>query len=208
MIPARYRASLGYLARHPWQLALAVVGVAIGVAMDPVLLDTMARRMMEEGEIPTRYDEDGNADADGIYAVSINEIEAGVAGNNLNTEFRVWRTAEGYCGFASLNMPVTIDLSENMKRIEVAAGNAILIEGEGEGIGVAAEEEEQLVEDNQDLIATFRRELTEQLAETLNFEELGVEGSRIVFTTTDVRVDADAVSTDLDFEIFDKPSDE
>ncbi len=29
-------------------------GVAIGVAMDPVLLDTMARRMMEEGEIPTR----------------------------------------------------------------------------------------------------------------------------------------------------------
>ncbi len=183
-------------------------GVAIGVAMDPVLLDTMARRMMEEGEIPTRYDEDGNADADGIYAVSINEIEAGVAGNNLNTEFRVWRTAEGYCGFASLNMPVTIDLSENMKRIEVAAGNAVLIEGEGEGIGVAAEEEEQLVEDNQDLIMTFRRELTEQLAETLNYEELGVEGSRIVFTTTDVNVDADAVNTYLDFEIFDKPADE
>ena len=33
MIPARYRASLGYLARHPWQLALAVAGVAIGVAV-------------------------------------------------------------------------------------------------------------------------------------------------------------------------------
>ena len=33
MMPARYRASLGYLARHPWQLALAVLGVAIGVAV-------------------------------------------------------------------------------------------------------------------------------------------------------------------------------
>ena len=33
MIPASYRASLGYLARHPWQLALALVGVAIGVAV-------------------------------------------------------------------------------------------------------------------------------------------------------------------------------
>ncbi|MCR9162121.1 MAG: hypothetical protein ACE37F_28690 [Nannocystaceae bacterium] len=184
--------------------------VAIGVSMDPILLDTMARRMMEEGEIPTRYDEDGNADDDGIYAVSINEIEAGVAGNNLNTEFRVWRTADGYCGFASLNMPVTLDLVEGgtRNRVEVSAGNAVLIEGEGEGIGVAAEEEEQLVEDNQDLISTFRQSLTEQLAETLNYEELGVEGSRIKFNTTDVAVDADAINTYLDFEIFEKPSDE
>jgi hypothetical protein len=182
--------------------------VAIGVAMDPVLLDTMARRMMEEGEIPTRYDEDGDPDADGIYAVSINEIETGAAGNNLNTEFRVWRTAEGYCGFANVAMPVTIDLSENGKRIEVSAGSAVLIEGDNEGIGVAAEEEEQLVDDNQDLVATFRASLTEQLEETLNYEELGVEGSRIIFTTTDVSVDADAINTHLDFQIFDKPTDE
>ncbi len=33
MIPATYRASLGYLKRHPWQLALTIVGVAIGVAV-------------------------------------------------------------------------------------------------------------------------------------------------------------------------------
>ena len=33
MMPARYRASLGYLVRHPWQLALAVLGGAIGVAV-------------------------------------------------------------------------------------------------------------------------------------------------------------------------------
>ena len=33
MIPVRFRASLGYLRRHPWQLALAVIGVAVGVAV-------------------------------------------------------------------------------------------------------------------------------------------------------------------------------
>ncbi len=183
-------------------------GVAIGVAMDPILLDTMARRMMEEGEIPTRYNEDGEADADGIYAVSINEIEAGGTGSNLNTDFRVWRTAEGYCGFANVSMPVEVRLSENMKRVEVTAGSAILIPGENEGIGVAAEEEESLVEDNQDLVATFRAALTEQLAETLNFEELDVEGSRVIFTTQNVVVDDAAINTHLDFQIFEKPADE
>ncbi|MDJ0938854.1 MAG: FtsX-like permease family protein [Woeseiaceae bacterium] len=33
MIPVTYRANFSYLLRHPWQLALAIVGVAIGVAV-------------------------------------------------------------------------------------------------------------------------------------------------------------------------------
>ena len=33
MIPVTWRASAGYLSRHPWQLALSIVGVAIGVAV-------------------------------------------------------------------------------------------------------------------------------------------------------------------------------
>jgi putative ABC transport system permease protein len=33
MIPAVFRANLNYLLRHPWQLALAVLGIAIGVAV-------------------------------------------------------------------------------------------------------------------------------------------------------------------------------
>ena len=33
MIPAAWRASLGYLQRHPWQLVLALLGVAVGVAV-------------------------------------------------------------------------------------------------------------------------------------------------------------------------------
>ncbi len=180
-------------------------GVAIGVAMDTQLLDTMSRRMMEEGEIPTRYDEDGDPDPDGIYAVSINSIEAGGGTKNLATEFRVWRTAEGYCGFANVEMPVNIALNETMKAIVVNAGSATLIPGDNEGIGVAAEEEKSLIEDNQDLVMTFREELSEKLAETLNYEELGVEGSRVIFTTQDVVVDEAAINTYLDFEIFEKP---
>ena len=33
MIPVLYRASFGYLLRHPWQLVLALVGICIGVAV-------------------------------------------------------------------------------------------------------------------------------------------------------------------------------
>ncbi len=183
-------------------------GTAIGIAMDTQLLDTMSRRMMEEGEIPTRYDEDGDPDADGIYGVSINSIESGGGGKQLRTEFRVWRTADGYCGFANVEMPVTVGLNENGKKVEVSAGEASLIVGDNQGIGVAAEEEEDLVDENQDLVATFREELTEQLAETLNYEELGVEGSRIVFTTQDIVIDDAAINTYLDFEIFERPASE
>ena len=33
MIPAAWRANLGFLLRHPWQLALSLIGIAIGVAV-------------------------------------------------------------------------------------------------------------------------------------------------------------------------------
>ncbi len=182
--------------------------IPVGIAMDTRLMETMARRMMEEGEIPTRYDEDGEADPEGIYGVSINTIEGGGGSKQLRSEFRVWRTAEGYCGFANVEMPVSIALNERMTKVNVTAGAATLIPGDNEGIGVAAEEEKSLIEDNQELVMTFRKELAEQLANTLNYEELGVEGSRLVFTTQDVVVDPAAINTYLDFMIFAKPEDE
>ena len=33
MMPVLYRASIGYLLRHPWQLALTLLGICIGVAV-------------------------------------------------------------------------------------------------------------------------------------------------------------------------------
>ena len=32
-MPTLYAASLGFLRRHPWQLALALLGICIGVAV-------------------------------------------------------------------------------------------------------------------------------------------------------------------------------
>lgn len=173
------------------------------VAFDTEIMLTMARRMIEEGEIPQRYDEDGEADEDGIYGITLNTIEGQVANDkDLRTEFRVWRTADGYCGFANVEMPLTLSLNEMMTGIQVAAGEATLLEGDNEGIGVAAEEEKRLVDENQDLVATFRQELSEQVGNTLNYEELGVEGSRILFTTRDIVVGIETIDTQIDFLVL------
>ena len=49
MIPIIYRANFGYLLRHPWQLALAVLGIGIGVAVIVAvdLANTSARKAFE-----------------------------------------------------------------------------------------------------------------------------------------------------------------
>jgi putative ABC transport system permease protein len=49
MIPVTYRANFSYLLRHPWQLALAVVGIGIGVAVIVAvdLANTSARKAFE-----------------------------------------------------------------------------------------------------------------------------------------------------------------
>ena len=46
MIPATYRASFSYLLRHPWQLALSLLGIVIGVAVIVAvdLANTSARK--------------------------------------------------------------------------------------------------------------------------------------------------------------------
>jgi hypothetical protein len=190
----------------------------MGVAMDVRLMLAMAYRMLEEGEIPRRYDEDGEADADGIYGLTLENIGPAVDANGnllsdeqLVTRFRVWRTAEGYCGYGTFEMPLTLAVNEMMSSITVAAGDAVLIPGKGEGFSVAAEEEKKLVDENQDLVDTFRKELTEQVGKTLNYEELDVEGSRILFTTQDVVIGPvvapSRVDTFIDFLVLALPDD-
>lgn len=180
----------------------------MGVAMDVRLMLAMAYRMLEEGEIPRRYDEDGDADPDGIYGLTLNDIRYGGTDKTLATEFRVWRTAEGYCGYGTFEMPLTLSVNTMPSRIDVAAGDAELIPGMGEGYSVAAEEEKKLVDENQDLVDTFRRELTEQVANTLNYEELAVEGSRILFTTQDIVVAPTRFDTYIDFLVLALPDDD
>jgi hypothetical protein len=176
---------------------------AMAVAFDMRLMTTMAHRMLEEGEIPRRYNEDGDPDPNGTYGVTLTTIDSAPnIAKTLRTEFRVWRIQEGYCGFANVEMPLTLSINNRMTSIRVAAGEATLIEGDNEGIGVAAEEEERLVNENQGLVDTFRDELSEQLGETLNYEELNVEGRRILFTTQDVVTEPFQIRTLIDFLVL------
>ena len=179
--------------------------IPMGVAMDVRLMLAMAYRMLEEGEIPRRYDEDGEADPDGIYGLTLNDIRFGGTDKTLTTEFRVWRTAEGYCGYGTFEMPLTLSVNMMPSRVDVAAGDAVLIPGMGEGYSVAAEEEKKLVDENQDLVDPFRKKLTEQVAKTLNYEELDVEGSRILFTTQDIVVGETRFDTFIDFLVLALP---
>lgn len=177
-------------------------GVPMTVNFHTELLLGMAYRMMEEGEIPRRYDEDGQPDPMGTYGVTLSDMRPRGT-TTLDTQFRIWRIADGYCGFATVEMPVNISVNEQMTGIDVDAGTAQLIEGENVGIGVAAEEEEELVEENQDLVDVFREELSSEVANTLNYEELAVEDSDILFSTIEVRIDEERNSIDswLDFVI-------
>ena len=180
--------------------------IPMGIAFDTDIVLAMSYRMLEEGEIPRRYDEDGNPDPDGTYGVTLTTIEHQEATlNRLRTEFRVWRIAEGYCGFANVEMPLALSLNEQMSSIVVDAGDAVLIEGDNQGIGVAAEEERRLVDENQGLVDVFRTELSEQVGKTLNYEELDVEGSRILFTTEDIVVSEASINTYIDFLVFAEP---
>lgn len=161
----------------------------------------MSHQMLAEGEIPRRYDEDGNPREYGTYGVTLQTMETSETA--LNSEFRVWRIAEGYCGFATLLMPQTIRVADDMQGLVVTPGDATLDPDpeKAEGSGRAAHEEEALVNENQHLVNTFRDSLNEKVGATLDFSEIGLAESDIIFSTKNVATDfgLQAVVTDLDF---------
>jgi hypothetical protein len=169
--------------------------------MDTRLFLTMSHRMFDEGEIARRYDEDGNPDPMGTYGVTLTELAGNVQGNpQLDSEFRVWRIQEGYCGFADAVMPLDVAINNTRTGIDITPGDATLIAGEG--AGAAALEEQELVEDNQDLISTFRSDLADAVGSTINYDSLDLEGSTIVFAVDEVTVDPVAINSYLNFQVY------
>ena len=63
-------------------------------------------------------------------------------------------------------------------------------------------EQEQLVDDNQDLIETFRADLAAQLADALNFSALDIEDSSLVFTNEGIELTPDEMRTYLNFPVY------
>jgi len=181
--------------------------VPMAVMFDSQLFLSMSHRMLAEGSIPRRYNEDGNADPAGIYAVTLDKMVGNEAGaTQLDSEFNVWRIADGYCGNVRAAMPLTLAVTENRKGFRVAAGGATLIEGEGSGL--QALEEEELVDENQDLIDTFRSALADSVGSTINYDAFDVEDAVIVINVLDLTVTDREVSSLLDFAVYDAPADD
>jgi hypothetical protein len=173
----------------------------MAVSMDTELFLTMSHRMFDEGEIARRYDEDGNPDPMGTYGVTLTELAGNVQGNpQLDSEFRVWRIQEGYCGFADAVMPLDVAINNTRTGIDITPGAATIIAGEG--AGAAALEEQDLVEENQDLIETFRGDLAAAVGSTINYDSLDLEGSTIVFAVEEVKVDPAAINSYLNFQVY------
>ncbi|MCX4242231.1 hypothetical protein [Paraliomyxa miuraensis] len=173
----------------------------MAVSMDTSLFLTMSHRMFDEGEIARRYDESGDPDPTGIYGVTLHELEGNDMGNaQLDSLFRVWRIAEGYCGYAEATMPLDVTINNTRTGIDITPGQATLIAGVGSG--AAALEEQELVEENQDLIDTFRGDLASAVGNTINYDSLDLEGSTIVFAVEEVTVDPVAIHSYLNFQVY------
>ncbi len=176
-------------------------GYPMAVTMDPALFLTMSHRMFDEGKIARRYDDDGEPDPTGPFGVTLTSIEGNEFNNpRLDSEFRMWRIADGYCGYADAVMPLDVTVNNTRTGIDITPGAATLIAGEG--YGSAALEEKQLVEDNQDLIDTFRTDLATAVGSTINYDSLDLEGSTIVFAVEEVAVAPESINSYLNFQVY------
>lgn len=172
-------------------------GVPMAIHFDPSLILAISQRMIAEGQIPRRYNDAGEGDPQGVYGITLNAMGASpIADDRLDTDFRVWRMDTEFCGFADLEMPLELKIDEN-DRI-AAEGLDFKIVG-GEGIGKLAETHMELIDKNKALIDTFKKSLAEQVGLTINYREIGVEGSTIFFDPLDIVVTEDAVTVNIDF---------
>ena len=91
------------------------------------------QRMIEEGEIPRSYDDNGNPDPNGPITVTLDSMTTSANSNaRLDTEFRVWRTDDQYCGYAEVEMPMFLELENEL--LGVRAGDITVVDGKGVGV--------------------------------------------------------------------------
>ena len=179
------------------------MGVPMVVDFDIAMFESMIRRLMEEGEIPQIYNEDGEPDPDGNYGITLDSIQGGAEGQELMTcQFKVWRFAEGYCGHVLATMDLEVDLDEG-SGVTISAGEAAILSGQGSGS--VLEQEEDFVEENQSLIDGFRDDVASNLGTTINYDALAIEGSNIVFETLAKDVLVDHLETWIDFFVVEAP---
>jgi hypothetical protein len=179
------------------------MGIPMVVDFDIAMFEAMVERLMDDGTIPRVYDSDGTPDEDGNYGVTLDHIVGGAEGQDfMTTQFKVWRFAEGYCGYAVATMDLDVDLVEGEGVVLTAGDVAVL---GGKGAGAVAANETSLIEDNQDVVKSFREGVAGNLGATINYDALAIEGSAIVFETLATDVVVDHLETWIDFFVVASP---
>lgn len=182
----------------------------MAVQMHPGLLLGMAERMLAEGEIPRRYDDSGEPNADGPQAITLTGLSKSALGEtDLDVAFRVWRTkasAPGepaYCGYADAISVLRLGLKDNgiQDRITVTPTDELRIL-DGAGVGELYEDNQDLVEDNKGLVDHFKRSLADQIGITVNYNELAVDGQNIIFDATGLTLSDKKIDILLDFLVL------
>lgn len=105
-------------------------GVDIGMQFHPELIQTMVQRMMFEGHIDRAYDVAGNSDPEGDHQVNLNFMKAADSGL-MQTNFTLWRTSGGFCGFADLQADLGFAISD--REIALDVQNVTVTDGAGAG---------------------------------------------------------------------------
>lgn len=179
-------------------------GVPMAVQMHPLLLLGMAERMITEDVIARRYNDKGEPDPEGAQGVTLTSIEKAALGDtNLDVQFRVWRTDEGYCGYVDAVNAIELSLDDAgfQDRIAVTPAGDVRILG-GLGVGELFEDNKDLVEKNKNLVENFRDSLSEQIGITVNYSDLQVEGGTIVFDALALQVASGSIDIFLDFLVL------
>lgn len=179
------------------------MGVPMLVDFDIAMFEAMVERLLEEGTIPRVYNEDGDPDEDGNYGVTLDSIKGAPAGQEFMTsQFKVWRFADGYCGYAVAQMDLDVSF-DPVEGIALTPSEVVVIGGQGSG--AVAAQESQLVEDNQHVIESFRDGVVTNLGTTINYNALDIEGSSIIFETLAKDVLADHLEVWIDFFVVENP---
>jgi hypothetical protein len=184
------------------------MGVPMTIDFDIAMFEAMIERLLQEGEIPRVYDEDGNPDEDGNYGVTLDHIVGAPSDHEfMTTEFKVWRFAGDSngdrCGYLVATMDLDVELVEG-QGVVLEAGNVAVLEAFG-SVSIA-QDNDQLVEDNQKVVDSFRTGVADNLGATINYDALGIEGSNIVFETLFKDVHPNYLETWIDFTVYESPS--
>lgn len=181
-------------------------GVPMMVQMHPLLLFGMAQRMITEGVIARRYDDNGKPDPEGLQAVTLERLEpTPLSDSDVDVTFRVWRTGGGYCGYANAVTTLTMSIQDDgiNDRISVTPTDNLRVLS-GEGVGELYEDNQELVDKNTNLVDAFRNTLASQIGVTVNYSELSVDGANIVFDALALKVTDRSINILLDFLVLDE----